>query len=67
MRESKDEEKERKYSNLLSPILGVPPIGICQAKSESSFTQRGLHLDTKKKDFTEDPRKEISGNQNFRD
>ena len=37
--ESKEGEKEIKYSNLLPPIPGVPPVGICRAKSESSSTR----------------------------
>ena len=36
VRESKEEEKEIKHSNLLPPIPGVPLVGIRRAKSESS-------------------------------
>ena len=62
------EEKKKEHSNLLSPILRVSFVGIHRAKSESSSTRRGLRVSTKKKkNFTEDPKEEISGNQNFRD
>ena len=47
----REREKKKKASKLLSLILGVPPIGICQAKSESSSTQRGLRVHTKNKEF----------------
>ena len=61
------ERKRKKESKLLSSILGVSPVGIRQAKSESSSTRRGLHVcKKKKKDFTEDPKEGISGNQGFR-
>ena len=50
-RKSKEGEKEREHSNHLSPILGVPPVGIRRAKSESSSTQRGLPVGTKKEGF----------------
>ena len=51
MRESKEGEKEREHFNLLSPILGVPLIGIRRAKSGSSSTRRGLRVGTKKEGF----------------
>ena len=51
MRESKEGEKEREHFNLLSPILGVPLVGIHRAKSESSSTRRGLRVGTKKEGF----------------
>ena len=38
-RESKEGEKEREHSNLLSPIPGVLSVGIRRVKSESSSTQ----------------------------
>ena len=47
MRESKEGEKEREHFNLLSPIPGVPPVGIHRAKSESSSTRRGLRMGLK--------------------
>ena len=60
------ETKRKKVSKLLFSILGVPPVIIHQAKSESSSTQRGLRVGTKKmRGFTEDPKEEISGNQFF--
>ena len=53
---------------LLSSILRVPQVRVRRAKSESSSTRHGLHVGTKKKrDFTEDPKEEISGNQIFQD
>ena len=50
-RESKEGEKEREHSNLLSLIPGVLSVGIHRAKSESSSTQQGLRVGTKKKGF----------------
>ena len=51
MRESKEGEKERKHSNLLSPIPKVPPVGIRRIKNESSSTRRRLSVGTKKEGF----------------
>ena len=51
VRESKEGEKEREHSNLLSPIPGVPSVRIRRAKSESSSTRRGLRVGTKKEGF----------------
>ena len=51
MGESKEGEKEREHFNLLSPIPGVPPVGIHRAKSESSSTRRGLRVGSKKEGF----------------
>ena len=50
-RESKEGEKEREHSNLLSPIPGVLSVGIRRAKSESSSTRRGLRVGTKNEGF----------------
>ena len=51
VRESKEGEKEREHSNLLSPILGVLSVGILRAKSKSSSTRRGLRVGTKNEGF----------------
>ena len=37
MRESKEGEKEREHSNLLSLILGVPLVGIRRAKATRGY------------------------------
>ena len=44
-------KKRKRASKLLSSILGVPLVGIRGAKSESSFTRRGLCVHTKNKGF----------------
>ena len=49
--EEREGEKRKRSPKLLSSILGVPSVGICRAKSESSSTQRGLRVGTKKEGF----------------
>ena len=43
-------KKGKRDSKLLYSILGVQPFGIRRAKSESSFTRRGLCVETKKEE-----------------
>ena len=58
----------RERLQLLSTIYGDRVVGIRQAKNESLSTRRGLRMSTKKRrDFIEDIKKEVSGNQIFRD
>ena len=61
----KGEKKEN--SKLLSLIYGVLSIGIRQAKSESSSTQRGLHAGTKKVGFHRRSKGGDFGKSNFQD
>ena len=62
------EERERgRKLQLLSMIFGDRVVGISRAKSESLSTRQGLPMVPKRRGFIEDPREEISGNQNFRD
>ena len=44
-------EKKKRAFKLLSSIRGVSPVGIRQAKSESSSSQRGLRVCTKNEGF----------------
>ena len=54
-----EHERERgreKKSKFISMIHKVPSIGIRQAKNQSSSSQQGLRVGTKKmRDFSEDP------------
>ena len=59
------ERKKKKKYKLLSSIYGVLSIGICRAKSESYLLDEGYAWVPKMRDFTEDPKEEISGNQIF--
>ena len=47
----RERRREKKQSKLLSSIHGVPSVGICRAKNESSFTRRGLRVDTENTGF----------------
>ena len=61
-RERKREEQRPKH---LSTIYGVFSVEVRLAKSESSSTQRGLRVGTKKCDFSEDQKEKVSGNLRF--
>ena len=50
MRERYREKRNRAFK-LLSSIRGVPSVGICRAKSESSSTRQGLRVHTKNEGF----------------
>ena len=65
MRESKEGEKEREHSNLLSPIPGVLSVEIRRAKSESSSTRRGLRVGTKNEGFHRRSKKGDFGKSKF--
>ena len=59
------ERKRKKESKLLSSILGVPPVGIRQAKSESSSTRRGLHVCKNRRRIS--PKIQMRGFQEIKD
>ena len=45
------EGEKMRNQRLFSSIHGVPLVGICQTKNESSSTRRGLHVVTENKGF----------------
>ena len=59
-------ERRERFQVLFLTIHGVLSVKTCRAKSESSSTRRGLHVWVlKRRDFIEDPKEEISGDQIF--
>ena len=44
-------ERKKRRQRLIYSIYGVPSVGIRRAKSESSFTRRGLRVSTKNEGF----------------